>query len=50
MSKVSNTEVCENRKASCLTLSKGGMTARVTTSSSGCSDPQGRKAVDEFTL
>ena len=44
ISRASNTAECESRKASCLTLSKGGRTARVTTSSSGCCDPQGRKA------
>ena len=32
MSKSSSTEVCESRKAMCLTSSKGSMTARVTSS------------------
>ena len=32
MSRTSNTEVCESRKAMCLTFPKGSMTARVTSS------------------
>ena len=32
MSRTSNTEVCESRKAMCLTSPKGSMTARVTSS------------------